>query len=150
MINEKWDHSQEVKCRIEKARAAFNQMAKLFKSHNLNMHIKIKLLYCYIFSILFYGVESWTLTKSTKKRLEAFEMWLYRRVLRISWMDRVTNKAVLERMDKDLEVMNIIKSRKLAYFGHIMRNEEKYSLLKSVLQGRYVAEEDQEEGEYHG
>lgn len=136
MINEDWDHSQEIRIRIEKARAAFNQMAKVFKSHSLNIGIKIRLLRCYIFSILFYGMESWTLTEATERRLEAFEMWLYRRILRISWMDKVTNKSVLERMNKSLEVMNTIKKRKLEYLGHIMRNDNKYGLLKSVLQGK--------------
>ena len=95
-----WDHSQEIKSRIEKARGAYNNMSKLFRSHNLKLDIKVRLLRCYVFSILYYGVESWTLTVATERKHEAFEMWLYRRILRISWMDRVTNETVLERMKK--------------------------------------------------
>lgn len=136
VVNEQWDHSQEIKVRIEKARSAFKSMDKLFKSHNLNLEIKIRLLRCYILSILYYGVESWTLTKATEKRLEAFEMWLYRRILKIPWVDKVSNRAVLERIGKQKEIMNTIKRRKLEYLGHIMRNEGKYHLLISILQGK--------------
>jgi hypothetical protein len=135
-VNEQWDHSQEIKCRIEKARSAFNNMAKLFKSHNLNLEIKVRLLRCYIFSILYYGVESWTLTEAMEKKLEAFEMWLYRRILRISWTDKITNETVLRRVGKEREVMYTIKRRKLEYLGHIMRNSTKYRLLKVILQGK--------------
>lgn len=106
-------------------------MARLFKSHNLNTDFKFKLLRCYIFSIVFYGVESWT----TQTQLEDFERWFYRRVFRISWKYRVTNRTVMEGMRKDLEVMNTIR-RKPEYLVYIMRNQSKYRLLKSVLQGK--------------
>jgi len=71
-------------------------------------HAGVKLRRCYVFSILYYGMESWTLTEATPKTLEAFEMWLYRRILRISWVDKVTNETILERMGKEKEVMKTI------------------------------------------
>lgn len=136
MINENWDNSQEIRCRIEKARAAFIKMNTLFKSHNLNMEIKLRLLRCYVFSILLYGAETWTLKKETIKKLEAFELWLYRRILRISWKDKITNVEVLRRMNKEQELMKTIKCRKLQYLGHIMRNRDRYNLLQEILQGK--------------
>lgn len=136
MLNEQWDNSQEIKIRIEKARAAFIQMSKLFKSHNLTLEIKLRLLRCYVFSILLYGVESWTLTEATTKRLEAFEMWTYRRMLKISWTDKISNIRVLQKLNKEKEIMLTVKRRKLEYLGHIMRNETKYKLLKCILQGK--------------
>lgn len=136
IVNEQWGHSQEIKSRIEKARAAFIQMSKLFKTHNLNLQLKLRLLRCYIFSILLYGVESWTLTEATTKKLEAFEMWTYRRILKISWMDKISNKQVLQRLNKETEIIHTVKCRKLEYLGHIMRNETKYKLLKCILQGK--------------
>lgn len=136
MLNEQWDNSQEIKIRIEKARAAFIQMSKLFKSHNLTLEIKLRLLRCYVFSILLYGVESWTLTEATTKRLEAFEMWTYRRMLKISWTDKISNIRVLQKLNKVKEIMLTVKRRKLEYLGHIMRNETKYKLLKCILQGK--------------
>jgi hypothetical protein len=136
IVNEQWDHSQEIKSRIEKARGAFNNMSRLFKSHNLDLNIKVRLLRCYVFSVLYYGVESWTITDAMERRLAAFEMWVYRRILRVSWMDRVTNESILERMKKGKEVMYTVKRRKLEYFGHIMRNDTKYRLLQVILQGK--------------
>ena len=135
-INDQWDHSQEIKNRIERARAVYNKMAKLFTSHYLNINTKLRLLRCYVFSVLFYGVESWTLTETTSKKLEAFELWLYRRILRVSWTEKVTNSEILRRMNKEKEVLYTVKSRKLQYLGHIMRNECRYKLLQNILQGK--------------
>ncbi|KAL1446308.1 hypothetical protein WDU94_012325 [Cyamophila willieti] len=136
VINENWEATQEIKTRIAKARSAFNKMSKVFKSHDLTIETKTRFLKCYIFSILLYGAESWTLNESLTKKLEAFEMWLYRRMLRISWTEHVTNVEVLRQMKKSRELMNIIKTRKLNYLGHIMRNESKYSLLQLIMQGK--------------
>ena len=93
------------------------------------------MLRCYVFSVLLYGVEAWTLNDSNIKRLEAFEMWCYRRILKISWVDRVRNAEVLERLSKSTEIVCTVKSRKLQYFGHVMRGE-KYRLLQNIMQGK--------------
>ncbi|XP_070159794.1 uncharacterized protein [Polyergus mexicanus] len=123
VVNDKWDHSVEIKCRIEKVTAVFFRMKRVLCGHDLNLQLKVRLLRCYVFSVLLYGVESWTLTEATMKRMKAFEMWTYRRMLRISWMDRVTNDTVLDRMRKEGEIERAIKTRKLSYFGHeIPRN----------------------------
>lgn len=135
-INDSWDHSTEIKCRIEKARAVFTQMRHLFCCRDLSMTLKRRMIECYIFSVLLYGVEAWTMTEATEKRIQSFEMWIYRRILRISWVDRVTNEEVLRRMNCQLVLMPTIKERKLRYLGHVMRNPVKYRLLQLFLQGR--------------
>lgn len=113
-------------------------MQKVFKTRDLNLKTKIRLLRCYVFSVLLYGAETWTLTETTMKKLEAFEMWTYRRILRISWVDHVTNVEVLLRMNKTTEIIKTIKIRKLQYFGHIMRNEQRYGVLQRILQGKVL------------
>ena len=135
-INDQWDLSDEVRTRIGKARAVFNNMNNLFKNHGLAMSTKIRLLRCYVFSTLFYGVETWTLTESLAKRLEAFEMWLYRIMLRIPWTSYVPNVEILRRMKKQKEVLTTVKARKIQYLGHIMRNNNRYHLLQTILQGK--------------
>ncbi|XP_045457900.1 uncharacterized protein LOC123668152 [Melitaea cinxia] len=75
--------------------------------------------------------------KAMCKKLEAFEMWVYRRMLRISWRDRVRNTTVLQRMGKATEILTTIKRRKLEYFGHVMRNTKKYELLQLNIQGKF-------------
>ncbi|CAI6350836.1 unnamed protein product [Macrosiphum euphorbiae] len=101
VINEQWDNAEEIKCRIGKARDVFNSMSASFKSHDLSLHLKIRLLRCYVFSTLLYGAKTWTLTKATSNKLDAFELWLYRRILRISWTEKITNIEVLRRMGKE-------------------------------------------------
>lgn len=135
-INEAWENATEIKSRIGKARSVFNSMSAAFKSHDIALGTKMRLLRCYVFSVLLYGVESWTLTRETTKRLEAFECWLYRRILRITWTDRITNVEVLRRVNKKRELLNIVKCRKLEYLGHIMRNPSRYDLLQLILQGK--------------
>ena len=134
-VNEKWDLLQEIKCRIEQARTSFRKMQKVLTNRELKITLRIRLLRCYVFSILFYGMEAWTLTETMCKRIEAFEMWAHRRMLRISWMDRVTNQAVMQRLNKEREVLNTIKRRKLEYFAHVMRNP-KYEMLHVIIQGK--------------
>lgn len=75
--------------RIKKMRAAYIKMDKIFKSHPLNLKIKIKFLEFYVFLVLLYRIEVWTIIATSCKRLEAFKMWLYRRMLKISQIDHI-------------------------------------------------------------
>lgn len=79
----------------------FLKMRNVFRSRDLTLTTRIRLLRCYVLlSVLLFGVESWTLTEATSKKLESFEMRLYRRLLRISWTDHVTNEDVMRKMNK--------------------------------------------------
>jgi len=81
-------------------------------------------------------MESWILNDAITKKLEAFELWLYRRMLKIPWIARIINIEVLRRMNKNTELINTFKVRKLQYLGHIMRNEKNYSILQFIVQGK--------------
>ena len=70
----------------------------------------------------FYSVESWTFPEATNKILESVKMWLYHRILSISWIAHITNVEVLRKMKKEREVVNTVSIRKLQYLGHLMRN----------------------------
>ena len=113
----------EIKRRIIIAKASFENMAKILTARKININIKIRLLKCYIWSTLLYGAETWTLTKATVNKLEAFEMWCYRRILRISWTEHKTNKEVLCMLNIKRQLVYTIKKKKLTYFGHIIRKE---------------------------
>ena len=97
--------------------------------HELGSHIAK----CFILSTLLYGAETWTLTKVTSDKLEAFKMWLYRRMLRISWKEHKTNGEVLHKMKTKRSLLNTIKKRKCQYFGHIIRGDGVQRLL---MEGR--------------
>jgi len=81
---------------------------------------------------------TWTLTDSLLKRIETFEMWTYRKLLKISWVERITNQEVLLRLHKTTELVITTKQRKLEHFGHIMRHPEKYALLHLIIQGKIM------------
>ena len=77
--------TEDGKCDKEIARTAFESMAKILTSRNISIELRSRIAKCYIWSTLLSGAETWTQTKVTSDKLEAFEMWLYRRMLRISW-----------------------------------------------------------------
>jgi len=77
-------------------------------------------------------VEAWTLSDAMEKKLKAFEMWIFRRILRIYWIEKITNEEVLRRMGCEPEIMITVKRRKLEYFGHIKRNN-KYRILQNII-----------------
>lgn len=84
-------------------------MKNILGSHDININLKMRLVRCYVFLVLLYGVEAWTLKKANTNKLEAFEMWACRRILKIPWVDKVTNVEVLKRMNKKWEILMTIK-----------------------------------------
>src|SRR6218665_428316 len=86
-----------------------------------------------IWSVVLYGSETWTMRKEDIKRLEAFEMWIWRRMERISWMEHRTIEEILKMVDEKRSLIGIIRSRQINWLGHIMRG---YSLLRTIIDGR--------------
>ena len=110
-------------------------MKTFFFSRYLSLKLNIRMVRCYILSVLLYGVEAWTMIEALMRRLESLEMWIHRRILRISGIKHTTNDEVLRRMDKTKEVTFTVKRRKMEYLGYIMR-KNKYRLLQLILQGK--------------
>jgi len=135
VVNERWDMTQEIGSRIEQARTVFVKMQRTLTSRNINVDLRLRMVRCYIFPIVLYGMEGWTLTQKLMDKINAFEMWVYRRMLRISWRDRITNREVLSRLGSETQLLLSIKKRKLQYFGHIMRGD-KYQFLQLIIQGK--------------
>ena len=134
-VNENWDMTQEIRSRIEQARTVFHKMKKPLTSRNIRLELRLRMVKCYVFPIVLYGMEGWTLTRKLEEKINAFEMWVYRRMLRISWRDHISNIDVLSQMNTQQSLLPSIKKRKLLYFAHVMRND-KYRLLHLVIQGR--------------
>ena len=133
LINTKSDSSTEIKRRLAIARKTLQDMSTIWKSKGLSMNLKVRFLKATIFSIATYGSESWAMTKNDRKRVDAFEMWCYRRLLRVSWREKRSNHWVLEKVRTKLTLRRDINIRKLRYFGHITRRDN--SVEKLILQG---------------
>ncbi|KAF6198774.1 hypothetical protein GE061_006796 [Apolygus lucorum] len=134
-VSETWSLEGELRCRIEVARSAFNNMRSVLCRRDLSFPLRWRVVKCYIWSILLYGVETWTLKAKDMNRLEAFEMWLIRRMLRIPWTARLRNAYILQENSLTRELLITIKKRKVAYLGHVMRGP-KYSLLQTIMMGK--------------
>ena len=125
--------NKEIEIRIAQAKSMFIKLKDIFMSSDISLDLKLRAINLYVYSILLYGDETWTLYVESIKRLEAFEMWIFRRLARISYKDRVTNEEVLRRLGVERRLLSQIKTHKLSYFGHIARHD---SLQKTVLTGR--------------
>ena len=137
MATEDGKCDKEIKRRIGIARTAFESMAKILTSRNISIELRSHIANYYIWSTLLYGAETWTLTKVTSDKLQAFEMWLCRRMLRISWKEHKTNGEVLHKMKTKRSLLNTIKKRKCQYFGHIIRgNGVQRLLMEGRINGR--------------
>ncbi|XP_072933758.1 uncharacterized protein [Epargyreus clarus] len=133
-LNEDWNSDLEIKTRIEIARSAFNTMRKVLCSRSINIKLRTRLLHCYIWPIILYGCEAWTIKEDLRKRIEAFEMWTYRRLLSISWTQKVTNVKILERVGQKRALMLTVKQRKVS-LGHVLRHP-RYNLLQLIMMGK--------------
>ena len=114
------------------AKAAFNKKRNLLTS-KLDLHLRKKLVKCYVWSMVLYGAETWTLRATDQKRLESFEMWCWRRKEKISWTDRVRNEEVLLRVNEQRKILHEIRKRKANWIGHILRIN---CLLQQVIEGK--------------
>ena len=136
-ITEDGRSEKEIKRRIMIARSTFTNMRTLLSYRGINLKTRLRAIKCYIWPKLFYGAEIWTITKPLLSRLDAFEMWVYRRVLKISWTEKITNEEVLRRMGTGRDIVRQFKTRKLQYLGHLMRlNTSQIQLIEGKIEGR--------------
>ena len=126
----------EIKSSIAMAKAAFNKKKTLFTS-TLDLNLRKTLVKCYMWSMAFYGAETWMLQAADQKYLESFEMWCWRRMEKISWTDKVRNEEVLLRVNEQRNNLHEIRKRKAHWIGHILcRNY----FLKQVIKGKIKGE----------
>ena len=120
---------KDIKCRIGLAKKTFMDMKGVFCAKRTGLAIKKRLLKCYIWSVLTYGCESWTIRKTMQKRLEAAEMWFYRRILRISWTERMTNEEVLRKMGTERLLLDTISERQWRFVGKSAKGRPRMKML---------------------
>lgn len=136
MVDDQWNPELEIRCRIEQARTTFLKLRKFLTNRKLDFKLRYRMVKCYVWSVLLYEAEAWTLKAVSINRIEAFEMWTLRRMLKIPWTERVRNEDVLRLADlEDRELFEHIKKRKIAYLGHIIRGE-RYDFQRLILQGK--------------
>ena len=134
-----WDGRQdkEIRRRIAIAYNNMRKLRKLITNKKISMTSRKRIVKCYIWSTLLYGCETWNINNQTRMRLEAFEMKIWRYVLKVSWTQRITNEEILRRMGTQRELMTTIYKGQLRFVGHMERKEGLKSLcMVGMMNGR--------------
>ena len=135
IINEEGRCNAEIKKRIGIAKSAFLN-CKEFLRRDIALNLKRRLLDCYVKSVLSYGCETWTYSEDSIRRILAFQMWCYRRMLKVKYLDHVCNKKVKEIMGtENVNWVEDLQKRKLKFAGHLLRGSGG-TLMQLVLEGR--------------
>ena len=112
-------------------------MKNILANMNINIKTRIRTAKAYIWSILTYGCETWTISKDARGKLEALEMWLLRRMLRIPWTAHITNQRILELTNTKRSLITTIRKRQLNFLGHVLRRHKYEHLsLTGKIEGR--------------
>ena len=110
-------------------------LRNLWKDKNLSYQLKIKIMKTLVWTTITYGAEGWTLKTDDKKKIQAAEMWCYRRLANVSWKDKRTNRSILEELNTHRELFGLVVKRKMTYFGHMSRNRN-LNITKTIVQGK--------------
>ena len=105
----------------------------IFKSRDITLPTKVCLVKAMIFPVVMYGCESWTVKKAKRRRIDAFELWCWRRLLRVPWTARRSNQSILKEIGPGISLEGMMLKLKLQYFGHLMRRVD--SLEKTLMLG---------------
>ena len=105
----------------------------IFKSRDITLPTKVRLVKAMVFPMVMYGCECWTVKKAEHRRIDAFELWCWRRLLRVPWTARRSNQSILEEICPEYSLKGLMLKLKLQYFGHLMQRTD--SLEKSLMLG---------------
>jgi len=105
----------------------------IFKSRDITLPTKVRLVKAMVFPVVMYECESWTVKKAEHRRIDAFELWCWRRLLRVSWTARRSNQSILKEISPGISLEGMMLKLKLQYFGHLMRRVD--SLEKTLMLG---------------
>ena len=105
----------------------------IFKSRDINLPTKVRLVKAMVFPVVMYGCESWTVKKAECRRIDAFELWCWRRLLWVHWTARWYNQSILKEISPGISLEGMMLKLKLQYFGHLMRRVD--SLAKTLMLG---------------
>ena len=115
------DCSHEIKRRLLLGRKVITNLDSIFKSRDIPLPTKVRLVKAMVFPVVMYGCESWTVKKAECRRIDAFERWCWRRLLRVPWTARRSNQSILKVISPGCSLEGMRLKLKLQYFGHLMR-----------------------------
>ena len=114
------DCSHEIKRCLLPGRKAMTNLDSIFKSRHITLPTKVHLVKAMVFPVVTYGCESWTLRKAEHQRIEAFELWCWRRLLKVHWTARRSNQSILKEINHEYSLKGLMPKLKLQYSGYLM------------------------------
>ena len=114
------DCSHEIKRHLFLGRKVMTNLDSIFKSRDITLPTKVHLVKAMVFPVVTYGCESWTVKKAELRRIDSFELWCCRRLLRVPWTARKSNQSILKEISPGCSLEGLMLKLKLQYFGHLM------------------------------
>ena len=114
------DYSHEIKRRLLLGRKVMTNLDSIFKSRDITLPTKVRLIKAMVFPVVMYVCESWTMKKAERRRTDAFELWYWRRLLRVPWTARRSNQSILKEISPGISLEGLMLKLKLRYFGHLL------------------------------
>ena len=127
------DCSHEIKRRLLLGRKVMTNLDSIFKSRDITLPTKVYLVKAMVFPVVMYGCESWTVKKAECRRIDAFELWCWTRLLRVPWTAKTSNQSILKEISPGISLEGMMLKLKLQYSGHLMRRVD--SLEKTLMLG---------------
>ena len=127
------DCSHEIKRHLLLGRKVMTNLDSILKSRDITLSTKVRLVKAMVFPVVMYGRESWTMKKAERRRIDAFELWCWRRLLRVPWTARRSNQSILKETSPGCLLEGLMLKLKLQYFGHLMQRVD--SLEKTLKLG---------------
>ena len=128
----------EIKSCLLLGRKIMTNLDSILKSRDITLPTKICLVKAMVFPVVMYGCESWTVKKAERQRIDAFELWCWRRLLRVPWAARRSNQSILKEISPECSLEGLMSKLKLQYFGHLMwsANSLEKTLMLGQIEGR--------------
>ena len=127
------DFSHEIKRCLLLGRKVMTNLDSILKSRGITLSTNVRLVKAMVFPVVMYGCESWTVKKAEHRRIDAFELWCWRRLLRAPWTSRRSNQSVLKEISPGCSLEGLMLKLKLQYFGHLMRKVDSFE--KTLMLG---------------
>ena len=131
------DCSHEIE-KLTPWKKVMTNLDSILKSREITLPAKVRLVKATVFPVVMYGCESWSKKKAENRRIDAFELWCWRRLLRVPWTARRSNQSILKEISSECSLEGLMLKLKLQYFGHLMRRAD--SLEKTLMLGKMEVE----------
>ena len=128
-----WNEKNEIKRCLLLGRKVMTNLDSILKSRDITLPTKVRLVKAMLFPVVMYGCESWTVKKGEQRSIDAFELWCWRRLLKVPWTARRSNQSILKEISPGIYLEGMMLKLKLQYFGHLMRGVD--SLEKTLMLG---------------